>query len=345
MSIEILDTKNAGVLLFGHGSRIKEANDPLIDVASIIREKGIYKCVEPGFLELAEPDFITAVDTIVDSGATSIILMPYFLYTGIHLKKDLPKLLDMGKEKYPDMNFVLSPNLGFHPSLVDITMERLMEVSGRGRRTRPPGKFHPHPIEAESFRIIESEVGFNGASPEELTVIKRVIHATADFDYKDLLEFSPGALEAANQAIRGGADVITDVKMVEAGISKLRLSAFGGKVRTFISDKDVTILSKKTGSTRSAQAMRKAAPHMDGAVVAIGNAPTALRELLSLVREGKTSPAVVVGVPVGFVGAAEAKEELVASGIEYVTVRGRKGGSTIAVSIVNALMINAAAGA
>ena len=342
MTIDITDTKNVGVLIFGHGSRIKEANDPLIDVAGNIREKGIYRCVEPGFLELAEPDFITAVGTIIESGATSIILMPYFLYTGVHLKKDLPKLLEKGREKYPDINFVISPNLGFHPSLADITMERLMEVSGSGReKNLSSGKFHPHPIEAESFRIIESEAGFNGAAPEELTVVKRVIHATADFEYKDLLEFSPGALESAKSAIKDGANVITDVKMVEAGISKQRLSSFGCKVRTFISDKDVAILSKKTGSTRSAQAMKKAAPHMDGAVVAIGNAPTALRELLSLVREGKASPAVVVGVPVGFVGAVEAKEELTSSGINYITVRGRKGGSTVAVSIVNALIINA----
>ncbi|MCP4230924.1 MAG: hypothetical protein GY771_12375, partial [bacterium] len=225
--------------------RIKEANDPLIDVADIIRDKDIYKCVEPGFLELAEPDFITAVGTIVGQGVRTIILMPYFLYTGIHLRKDLPRLLEKGKEKYPDIEFVLSSNLGFHPSLVDITMERLMEVSGSGREAAEPGKYHPHPIEAESFSIIESEANFNGAAPEELTVVKRVIHATADFEYKDLLEFSDGALEAAKKSIRGGAGIITDVKMVEAGISKLRLASFGGKVKTFISDKDVTILAKK----------------------------------------------------------------------------------------------------
>jgi precorrin-8X/cobalt-precorrin-8 methylmutase len=179
---------------------------------------------------------------------------------------------------------------------------------------------------------------------EQLPVIKRAIHATADFDFAEFLRFSPGWLEAGLGAIRNGGSVITDVTMVETGISKARLRAFNDgslNLHCFIADKSVARESKEGGITKSAAAMRKAAPLMDGAIVAIGNAPTALNELLSLVESGAASPKLVIGVPVGFVDAEESKDRLMASGVEFISTAGRKGGSTVAVAIVNALLIMA----
>ncbi len=327
-----------GLIVMGHGSRLVEANDPLIDVARDIGERALYDFVQPAFLELADPRFPDAVSMLVSKGVTRITIMPYFLYTGMHLKRDLPKQLGEAREKFPDIDFVMAPNLGYHPSLVDITLERLREVEEPAGKKAIP--FRQHPIEAESFDIIEDENDLSSISAERLDIVKRVIHATADSEYRDILNFSSGAVEAGIQAIREGGNVITDVKMVAAGVSKKRLSGFGGTVRSYISEKE---LPMESGLTRSAAAMRVAAPHMDRAVVAIGNAPTALLELIKLINEGKVKPALVIGVPVGFVGAAESKDELRLTSVDQISTLGRKGGSTVAAAIVNAIIIKSAA--
>ncbi|MFQ5736692.1 MAG: precorrin-8X methylmutase [Thermodesulfobacteriota bacterium] len=199
-----------------------------------------------------------------------------------------------------------------------------------------------HPIEKESFRIIGTELDAGGLSLAELPVITRVIHSTADFEFRDLLRFTPNAIRAGIEAIKAGRGIITDVNMVKAGITPGRLARFGTRVSCFSSDADVVKDAEAQGITRTSASMRKAAAQMAGGIVAIGNAPTALNELLRLIREGAAPPALIVGVPVGFVGAVEAKEELAGSGFEHITTTGRKGGSTVAVAIVNALAIEAA---
>ncbi|MBE9527771.1 MAG: precorrin-8X methylmutase [Proteobacteria bacterium] len=251
----------------------------------------------------------------------------------------------------------ITPNIGFHEKLVDIVIDRIEGYEGDGRdavvaapvagskagtNAGTKKAVDRHPIELESFKIIGSELGELSCTAAETEIVKRVIHTTADFDFKEIMRFSPNAIGAGIEALQRGAEIITDVKMVGVGISKERMGVFGSTLHCGVSDDSVIAEAKRTGATRTATAMRLAADKIDGAIVAIGNAPTALRELLRLVRVEGAAPALVVGVPVGFVGAVEAKDELLASGIEFITTPGRKGGSTVAVAIINGLLIEAA---
>jgi precorrin-8X/cobalt-precorrin-8 methylmutase len=333
------------VLLLGHGSPVREANEVLREVARSIQASGGYASVQPAFLQFEEPDFHAALDLIVRGGVKDVIVTPYFLYRGSHVKNDLPRLIDAAREKYPDVSFTIAPTLGFHPRLVDVAIERIEQAEGKDESPRADLFLAQHPIERESFSIIDKELGGVAFSQDELAVVKRVIHATADFEYKDILRFSPGATRAGVRAVEQGRNIITDVRMVEAGITKERLSVFGGegggRVLCFSSHRDVLRTALSGGTTRTAVSMRKGARFMEGGIAVVGNAPTALRELLRLVGKGEARPALVVGVPVGFVGAEEAKEELMLSGCEFITCKGKKGGTPVAVSIVNALIIEA----
>lgn len=196
----------------------------------------------------------------------------------------------------------------------------------------------PQKIEDKSFEIIEGLLASSRLPMGEKEVVKRVIHATTDLEYASKLSFHPHAIERALEAIRGGKDVVCDVSMVEAGINKKALSNFGGKTICFINDEDVISESSRLNIARAILAMRKAAGFMNGAIVSIGNAPTALFEVCRLVKTGTASPAMIIGIPVGFVGASDSKEELIASGIPYITNSGTKGGSSVAAAITNALL-------
>ncbi len=334
------DGKNkTGLLILGHGSKLAEANDTLRRVAGSVKERASrYSSVVPAFLQMERPDFASAVDSLASDGVEDIVVMPYFLYPGAHVTKDLPQEIAAARARHPRLRFAVTRNIGYHEKLIEIVLERLGEARPQDRRAGGAA-FSQHPIERESFRIISEELGASGFNEAELPVVKRVIHSTADFEYKDIIRFSPLALASGMAALRAGRDVVADVRMVEAGVSKERLGPFGASVRCFSSDADVIERASSTGSTRAAVAMEKAAPCIQGAVVAIGNAPTALNALLRLHREKGVRPALVVGVPVGFVGAEESKQELMRSGLEHITTVGRKGGSTVAVAIVNALII------
>jgi precorrin-8X/cobalt-precorrin-8 methylmutase len=195
-------------------------------------------------------------------------------------------------------------------------------------------------IEEESFSIVDREAGDHGFSPEAWQVVRRAIHATADFELKTLMQLTPDAIDAGVIALRRGAPLILDVKMIQVGVSEERLAAYGVEAHCFISDDDVIAEAKAKESTRAIEAMRKAARLglLQDAIVAIGNAPTALLEVVRLAREEGIAPALVIGVPVGFVSAAESKALLLESGLPSIVLRGRKGGSPIAVAILHALL-------
>lgn len=195
----------------------------------------------------------------------------------------------------------------------------------------------PDEIEHESFRIILEELGPDAPAWPRLPIVQRVIHATADFEFARTLAFSPSALDDALTALRAGAPVVTDVTMVASGISRGHAGLLGCPVRCAVHDPETAALATAEGITRSAAALRRLSTELPGAVVAIGNAPTAIREVLRLAGEG-VRPAVVIGVPVGFVDAAESKDDLATSDLPFITSRGRKGGSTVAAAIVNALL-------
>lgn len=197
-------------------------------------------------------------------------------------------------------------------------------------------------IEKRSFEIIESEVGDHQYNENEWVIVRRVIHATADFDFADKgkIIFHKKAIESAFNALRERCTIVTDVDMVLAAISKKSIIDLGLKAVCYISDSTVAEQAHRLGKTRSETAMRRAANDMDGGIVAIGNAPTALYEVISMVREGVTKPALVVGIPVGFVSAAESKEELAKMhNLPFITNVGRKGGSSTVSSIINAIML------
>ena len=195
-------------------------------------------------------------------------------------------------------------------------------------------------IEDGSFAIIDAEAGSHAFAADEWQVVRRVIHATADFEFKNLMRFHPDAIRAGIQALRGGCRVIVDVKMITAGLNQERLAAYGCRVVSYISDQDVIAAARANDSTRAIEAMRKAyrLGELDGSVVAIGNAPTALLETARLVGSG-ARPALIVGVPVGFVSAAESKEATLALATPHIVARGRKGGSPIAVAVIHALLL------
>jgi len=196
-------------------------------------------------------------------------------------------------------------------------------------------------IEDESFAIIDKEVGPHSFPPGEWEVVRRVIHATADFEFKQIMKFHPRAVESGIAALRSGCNIIVDVKMITAGLNEDRLNAYGCKVHSFISDTDVIEDAKTKNSTRAIVSMQKAhrLGFLDGSIIAIGNAPTALIETARMVREDKIKPALIIGVPVGFVSAVESKEGLLPLDVPFIVSRGRKGGSPIAVAIIHALLL------
>lgn len=195
----------------------------------------------------------------------------------------------------------------------------------------------PREIEKRSLEIIESELTVD-IPQENLAVVKRVIHTTADFDYAVNLAFSEGAVEKALEALRSGCDIVTDTQMAKSGINKAAAEKLGCAVYCFMSDPDVAAEAKERGCTRAKVSMEKAARVAGSGIFAIGNAPTALIMLREMIEEGRISPKLVVGVPVGFVNVVESKEEIMRAGVPYIVARGRKGGSTVAAAIINALM-------
>ena len=207
----------------------------------------------------------------------------------------------------------------------------------------------PEEIEAESFRMIDVEVGPHPWSPSEWPVVRRAIHTSADFEYSRSMFFSANAVAHGVEALRKGCSIVTDTTMALSGISRARLERFGIGISCFVADPLVAKEAQALGVTRSILAMRKGALDRDNGIFVIGNAPTALFELLRLVREEGLRPELIVGLPVGFVGAAESKEAL--PGLEatdlqipFITNRGRKGGSNVAAAVVNALLIMAEEG-
>ena len=201
----------------------------------------------------------------------------------------------------------------------------------------------PTEIEKRSFEIITEELEQEGIVLPEIQapITKRCIHTSADFDYAKNLVYSEHAVEKALEAIRGGASIVTDTQMGRSGINKKRLAQYGGQVYCFMSDEDVAERAKKNGTTRATACMDKAAAMNRPLIFAIGNAPTALIRLYELIEEKKIRPALVIGVPVGFVNVVEAKELILRTDVPAIVARGRKGGSNIAAAICNALLYEA----
>lgn len=199
-------------------------------------------------------------------------------------------------------------------------------------------KIKPMDIEKRSFEIITEILGDRVLDPENEPVIKRAIHTTADFDYADNLVFSEHAVLKGIEALKNGCDIVTDTNMAKAGINKTILGKLGGEVHCFMSDADVAQEAKERGITRAIVSMEKAAKLKKPCIFAIGNAPTALIAIKEMMDKGILDPALIIGVPVGFVNVVESKELIIESNVPHIVARGRKGGSNVAAAICNAML-------
>lgn len=198
----------------------------------------------------------------------------------------------------------------------------------------------PYEIEKRSMEIISHELCALGITldKEKEPVIKRAIHASADFDYARNLYFSDNVVKKALDLLRKGTSIVTDTKMALSGINKKALSKCGSKIYNFIDDEDVVISAKQNNTTRSAACIDKAYAMDEPVIFVIGNAPTALIRIYGLYKKGIFKPSLVIGVPVGFVNVVQAKELIIQSGLPCIIARGRKGGSNIAAAVCNALL-------
>ena len=206
----------------------------------------------------------------------------------------------------------------------------------------------PMDIEGESMRRIQEELDARGIvlPPDRAAVVKRVIHTTADFDYAEHLRFTPGAVEAGVSALKAGTPIVTDTNMARSGINRTACEALGVERLCYMADPEVARQSKEQGTTRAAAAVDRWATEHPGAVFAVGNAPTALLRMAELMEAGALRPALVIGVPVGFVNVVESKERIWEvcrrMGVPAIAAMGRKGGSTVAAAVCNALLYQAA---
>ncbi len=197
----------------------------------------------------------------------------------------------------------------------------------------------PQEIEDKSFEIIDEEAGTHNFSKEEWPIVRRMIHTSADFDYMDSVKIHKDAIESGIKAIRNGCNIITDTNMAKSGIRKKDIRDNGGDVYCLIAEDDIVAESKMSGSTRALICVEKSVDLMRDGIYVVGNAPTALIRLTEMIKSGDIKPALVIGLPVGFVNTAESKEMLMELDFPYITNVGRKGGSNIAASVVNALII------
>jgi precorrin-8X/cobalt-precorrin-8 methylmutase len=197
----------------------------------------------------------------------------------------------------------------------------------------------PEEIETASFAIIDQEAGDHEFDGPHWSIVRRMIHTTADFEFKEIVRFHPQAVAAGIAAIRSGKMIITDTNMARVGIRSNALAQFGGSVKCYMNDPLIHEKAKSNGITRAKVAVDVAVSDMQDGIYVVGNAPTALLRLIELIEEGKTHPALIVGLPVGFVNAAESKAALMEMDYPYISNIGRKGGSNLAASVVNALTI------
>jgi precorrin-8X/cobalt-precorrin-8 methylmutase len=348
LSKSALDT--VGLVLIGHGSKLPHNRENLENLANVLRKRSKFKMVEIAFMIRNTPTIPEAIDSLVKKGVSRIVLIPAFLAPGVHTTQEIPELIGV-KEKEPQLKrlgieLVYGEPLGSDERIAEILEEKALKALGQ--EVNKESEVVDAYSVAEASRIVETSMKLirqsihsilAEAPKDQIPIIERVVHTTADPEFAKLLVMSDEAVNAGVAAIKAGAKIVTDVKMVKAGINETRLKKFGGKVITYMNDERAMQLAKAESLTRSAAAMRLAINDgLNGAIILIGNAPTAAIELAQNVEKGLVKPALIVAVPVGYVGAAESKEIVAKLPVPFIITRGRRGGSTIAVAVFNALL-------
>jgi len=294
------------ILLLGHGSPKQDANN--LDKVALMLHRMFHPgcadtCVGVAYMEFASPKIPDAIKNAVDRGAKKVILHPFFLSSGVHVTKDIPEMIEQSRALYPGVKFIYTEPLGIHEKLAQIVLERISAAEDLA----------PAAIEKRSFDILSAEAGLSSIPADRLPIVQRVIHATADFDFKDMLTFHPDAIAAGLKAIKAGKDILTDVEMVRTGINKKWLAPWGGKVVCGLQvaeEKGQVASSKGQGSekkgsgsrgqdsgegtkTRAEIGIEKALQENPNiGIIAIGNAPTALFKVIELLssRTPATGP-------------------------------------------------------
>jgi len=329
-----------GVIILCHGSRGEQG---ALEVAETLRRLtgGVKPFLSPGVevigaaLQFNHPTLEEAASSLVGRGVERIVIMPYFLFSGRHITEHIPELIEKFKGIYPGRQFIVATPLGLEEHFITRVAGRIEEAAPELSPNTRPSLSSPEDIERQSMEIVERLLPpALDVSAEERLVVKHIVHAGGDPQLASLIRFSPSAVSSGLSAMAKGSPVFTDVRMVAAGINRRRAEACRCPVSCALDENK----EPNPDTTRAAAAMRHLGKRLNGAVVAIGNAPTALLSLLELIDNDGIKPALVVGMPVGFVQAKESKDELMNRDIPYITIAGTRGGSALAVATVNALL-------
>lgn len=313
------------ILIILHGSPRREANywDNFLHLLAKVFKRPLTD-FSMAFLQFGEPDITSALEDTIKEGAKRIVVHPFFLSSGLHVTKDIPEILESTRKKYPEVEIIYTRPLGIHEKLAEIVKERIEEAGVRSGEE----------IEKKSFEIIAREVDLSPFSEEERVIIKRVIHATADPEFKDTMVFHKEAVRRALENLRQGKDILVDVNMVKAGISERLLQK--NRVICYLPE----VEESPEDGTRTERALELALEKEPNiGIIAIGNSPTALLKTIEILNHQENSRSiVVVGMPVGFVKALESKILLSIQSFPFITNLSRKGGSPACCAVINALL-------
>ncbi len=310
------------IVLVFHGSPRSEANNVffLIPILARVLNKPCSD-IKFSFLQFGKPSLKEVLEETVKENPLRIIVHPFFLTAGQHVSFDIPEIIRNFEKNYPEIKFFYTPPLGIHPKMAEIVKERIEEALG----------FTAEKIEKLSMELIEAEIGFRFSDPLEREIVKRVIHATADPEYRETMYFHPEAVSKALKLLKEEKDILVDVEMVKTGINKKLLE--GSKVVCYLSEVN------ESETTRSEKAIELALEKEKNiGLIAIGNSPRALFKVIEILKKREEKEVVVIGMPVGFVKAFEAKVLLSQQKFPFITNFSPKGGTPATVAVLNAIL-------
>lgn len=329
-----------GVIILCHGSRGERGASEVAETLRRLSE-GVKPLLSPGVevtgaaLQFNHPTLEEAVESLVGWGVKRIVITPYFLFSGRHITEHIPELVEKLRSIYPEVQFIAANTLGNDELFIARVAKRIQEAAPELSPNAHLSLASPQDIEQRSMEIVEGLISLSlKISAEERLIARHIVHASGDPQLASLIRFSPSAVSSGISAIAKGSPIFTDVRMVAAGINDRLVERCGCSLSCAMDEAKVL----EPNTTRAAAAMRHLGKRLNGAIVAIGNAPTALLALLELIDNDGIKPALIVGMPVGFVQAEESKDELMKRDISYITIAGTRGGSALAVATVNTLL-------
>lgn len=335
------------VVILAHGSKKEEAKNDLLQITNaLVKRTGL--TIRLACMQLAEPSFKQTIDELAGGNYSHILVIPFFLTNGAHMQEDIPELIKETKQRNPQIQIRTTGYLWPDSSMIDLLEKRIKQsLLPQGEKIKVRGdpltptlspKGRGSIIEQQSFAIIDDLITRNDLSQDELAVVKRLIHTSGDTSLANLITFTDNAIANGIEAIKEGLPIITDVSMVQAGINKGLTNRFSIQIEQLIADEEVKEEAARLYKTRARVAIRKLALRCPQSIIAIGNAPTALLEVAELIASGAIHPALVIAMPVGFVGTVQSKEAIKKTSAEYICVEGTRGGSNLAAAAVNALL-------